>query len=149
MHRRFSFFVPAIAAALMLFVVLGGCASMSGKAESPAGARPTATMKVSVTYPERMLLPPGCALFVELENLSRLDPKDKVVADAFLPVKAAPPFRIVLGYDPSRIVGTLRYAVSARIEFKGQVLFAGNVRLDSPPWPKDKAVEVTVRQVKP
>jgi len=148
MHRPTRFLVPAMAAALLLLTAIGGCAATSGKAEQPAKSQPSATMKVSVTYRERMLLPPGCTLFVELENLSRLDPNDRGVADAFLPIKAAPPFKVVLGYDQSRIVDTLRYAVSARIEFRGQVLFSGNTRLDSPPWAEGKAVEVTVKQVK-
>jgi hypothetical protein len=38
----------------------------------------------------------------------------------------------------------LHYAVAARIELKGQVLFSGSTRLQPLSWPKDKPVEITV-----
>jgi len=146
MHRIPVFPVPALLAVVLTLAVLGGCTSASsGKdAVQPEAPVPSAALKVSVSYRERMLLPPGCTLFVDLINVSHLDPKHNGVAGAFIPVKAAPPFRATLRYDPDRVLEQLHYAVAARIELKGQVLFSGSTRLQPLSWPKDKPVEITV-----
>ena len=130
----------------LTLATLGGCTpASSGKdAVAPEAPVPSAALKVSVSYRERMLLPPGCTLFVDLINISHLNPEHNGVAGVFVPVKAAPPFRATLRYDPDKVVEQLHYAVAARIELKGQVLFSGSTRLHPLSWPKDKTVEIMV-----
>lgn len=124
---------------------LTGCGPARREAPSASDLTPLTTMKAEVTYRERMLLPPGCTLFLTLENISQLDRENNGVATAFIPVKAAPPFSAVVRFDPRQINGQLNYALSARIELKGQVLFAGSARVAPLKQPKDEAVPITVK----
>lgn len=136
--------VPALRALLLLALILAaGCAAKE-PAEPAADPAATAVLRASVTFRERMLLPPRCTLFLSLENLSQLDPRDRAVASAFFPVQAAPPFPAVLRYDPAKIHQRLRYALAARIELNGQVLFSGNARIDPFAQPGDEPVEIVV-----
>ncbi|MGE4424044.1 MAG: YbaY family lipoprotein [Pseudodesulfovibrio sp.] len=148
MHRTPVLTAPALLAAVLILAALGGCTAASPEKTSSSQLNPVTELKVSVSYRERMLLPPGCVLFVELQNISQLNPENNDVGNAFLPVKAAPPFKAVLRYDPDRIIAQLHYSVSVRIEFKGQVLFSGGTRIDPLSWPKDKPVEVLVTMPK-
>ncbi|MEZ7198500.1 YbaY family lipoprotein [Pseudodesulfovibrio karagichevae] len=150
MHRTPVLTAPALLAVALILAALGGCTAASTE-KSAASVSPSdgkAALKVTVFYRERMLLPPGCVLFVELQNISQLNPEDNGVGNAFLPVKAAPPFKAVLRYDPGRIIAQLHYALSARIVLKGQVLFSGSTRIDPLSWPKDKPVEIQVTMPK-
>jgi putative lipoprotein len=146
MHQTRLSAVPALLAAVLILAALGGCTAAStekGAASvSPSSGR--AALKVSVSYRERMLLPPGCTMYLELQNISQLNPENNDVSSAFIPVKAAPPFKVVIKYDPDKIIKQLHYAVAARIELKGQVLFAGSVRIDPLSWPEGKTLEVRV-----
>ena len=149
MHRPRPFFVPALLAAVLIFA-LGGCTAASTEkgAEPVSSSFGSAALKVSVSYRERMLLPPGCTLFLELQNISQLNPENNGVSSAFIPVKAAPPFKAVIKYDPAKIIEQLHYAVEARIALKGQVLFSGSARIDPLSWPEDKPLEIMVTMVK-
>ncbi|OIQ49402.1 hypothetical protein BerOc1_01327 [Pseudodesulfovibrio hydrargyri] len=150
MHRIRLLTAPALSAVVLILAALGGCTAASSEKTAEPVARPNATaaLKVSVSYRERMLLPPGCTLFLELKNISQLNPEDNGVADAFIPVKAAPPFKAVIRYDPDRIIERLHYAVSARIELKGQVFFTGSARIDPLSWPEGKTLEIEAAMVK-
>jgi putative lipoprotein len=151
MPRKIFRLVPALLAAVLTIAALGGCtaATTAEKQAAPVSqSSGAAALKVSVSYRERMLLPPGCVLLVELENISQLSPEDNAVANTFIPVKAAPPFKAVVKYAPEKIIKQLRYAVSARIVLKGQVLFSGSVRIDPLSWPEGKPVEITVVMAK-
>lgn len=149
MSRTSVRFLPALAAIFLTVFALPGCRTTSSDTPAPDSEPSSmASLKILVSYRERMLLPPGCTLFVELVNISRLNPDDNVEAKAFLPIKAAPPFKAVFSYDPEKIVKQLHYAISARIEFDGQVLFSGDMRIDPLTWPKDKPVEITVTMVR-
>ncbi|WP_316897381.1 YbaY family lipoprotein [Pseudodesulfovibrio indicus] len=130
-------------ALLPVFLLSAGCAEKrtEGPAVDPAA---TAQLRASVTYRARMLLPPRCTMFLSLEDLSRLDPTDRTVASTFIPVQAAPPFSAVLRYDPAKIHQRLRYALAARIELNGQVLFVGSARIDPFAQPEDEPVEILV-----
>jgi putative lipoprotein len=145
MHRTPVLTAKVLFILVLILAALSGCTAASTGKGAPSGRlNPVAALKVSVSYRERILLPPGCTLFLELRNISQLDPEDNDVANAFLPVKAAPPFKAILKYDPERIIARLHYAVSARIELKGQVLFSGSARVDPLSWPKDKPLEIRV-----
>ncbi|WP_319583212.1 YbaY family lipoprotein [uncultured Pseudodesulfovibrio sp.] len=143
---------PALLAAALILALLGGCTAASTRQNTATAPEPSAnaraTLKVSVSYRERMLLPPGCTLFLELENISQLNPKDNEITSAFIPVKAAPPFKVVMKYDPDKIVKQLHYAVTARIQLNGQVLFSGSARIDPLSWPEDTPLSITVTMVK-
>lgn len=130
-------------AAIAALLLTGGC--LADKTDAPpVDPAATAELRASVTYREQMLLPPRCTLFVSLENLSQLTRADRTVASAFFPVQAAPPYKAVLRYDPAKLHQRLRYALTARIELNGQVLFAGLARIDPFSQPPDEPVEIVV-----
>jgi len=150
MPRTRLFTAPAFLAAVLILAALGGCKTASTEKGTASMSPPSATaaLKVSVTYRERMLLPPGCTLFLKLENISQLNPEDNEVAGAFIPVKASPPFKGVIRYDPDKIIEQLHYAVSASIKLKGQVLFSGSARIDPLSWPEGKSLDIEVAMAK-
>jgi putative lipoprotein len=147
---RTRLFALAILASVLIPAAFWGCTAASTEQDAAPAPAPNATaaLKVSVSYRERMLLPPGCTLFLELRNISQLDPRDNGVASVFIPVKAAPPFKGVIKYDPDKILAQLHYAVAARIELRGQVLFSGSARVDPLSWPEDKPLEITAAMTK-
>jgi putative lipoprotein len=88
-----------------------------------AAAATPARVTGSVTYRERIALPPGYVLRVELLDVSRQD----VAAERIAVVEGRPrrqvPIRYALSYDPRRIVPSHTYSVSARILVDGRLVF--------------------------
>jgi putative lipoprotein len=106
-------------------VVLGAC-----NAVPP----PVARLEGEVFYLQRSALPPSATLSVALQDISRVDSPAFTLARESGPVKGQVPLPFRLEYDPRQIQSGHRYAVSARIEADGKLLFinAGQatVRLD-------------------
>lgn len=77
----------------------------------------------SVTYRERIALPPGYVLRVELLDVSRQD----VAAERIAVVEMRPRRQVRIGYslsyDPRRIVPSHTFSVSARIFIDGRLVF--------------------------
>ena len=77
----------------------------------------------TVWYRERMLLPPNAEIYVALEDVSRMDVAADVIADTRFTPKGGPPWDFSLAYDPARINARGRYAMRARIEVEGRLMF--------------------------
>lgn len=109
--------------ALMLFALaLGtGCASMSAApADRGGGGRVTGT----VTYVQRVALPPGAVVKVQLADVSRAGAPAIVLGEQLIAAGGRqPPFGFEIAYDPARIDSRFTYAVQARIEHEGKLLF--------------------------
>lgn len=76
-----------------------------------------------VFYLQRMALPPAATLSVSLQDVSLMDAPAVTLANQAGPVKGNVPLPFHLTYDPSQIKAGHRYAVSARIELDGKLLF--------------------------
>jgi len=100
---------------------VGGCATNpeTMTEDSLLSARITG----SVTYRERIALPPGAELYLALLDVSRQDIAATVVADkTFVPERGVPiPFE--LEYDPADIDPRLSYVMRATIRRGDNVLF--------------------------
>ena len=100
---------------LGLTALLGACQSMH-----PA---PTASLDGEVFYLQRIALPPAATLSVSLQDVSRMDAPAVTLAEQKGPVKGQVPLPFHLSYDPAQVKPGHRYAVTARIELDGKLLF--------------------------
>lgn len=93
-----------------------------------------------VFYLQRIALPPSAILSVSLRDVSLADAPATVLDEQSGPVKGQVPLPFHLSYDPAQVKPGHRYAVNARIEVDGQLMFITTeqhtVRLDgSDPQP--------------
>jgi putative lipoprotein len=90
-----------------------------------ASARVTGT----VSYRERLALPPGAVLKVQLLDVSRADAPAAVLGEQVITAGGRQvPFAFEIAYDPARIDPRMTYAVSARIEEGGRLRFISDQR---------------------
>ena len=108
---------------LSLVLFLAGCTSTP---VVPATGTGTANGKVtgSITYRERMALPPAAVVTVKLVDVSRADAPAVLIAEHVITTAGRQvPFEFALAYDASRIQSSHTYAVQVRIEDGGKLLF--------------------------
>jgi putative lipoprotein len=106
---------------LVLFLV--GCTATP---VVPATGTGTATSKVtgSITYRERIALPPSAVVTVQLVDVSLADAPAVLIAEQVIPTQGRQvPFEFALAYDASHIQPSHTYAVQVRIEDGGKLLF--------------------------
>ena len=100
---------------LGLTVLLGACSTMN--------ATPQATLDGEVYYLERIGLPNTATYEVSLQDVSLADAPAVTLAKQSGQVKGQIPLPFHLTYDPAEIKPGHRYAISARIENNGRLLF--------------------------
>lgn len=109
------------------------CASLLAACSSPP-ADHKASLQGEVFYLQRIALPPSATLSVSLQDVSLMDAAAVTLASQNGPVKGNVPLPFTLSYDPAQVKPGHRYAVSARIELDGKLLFINTehhgVRLD-------------------
>ncbi len=102
--------------------------------EEPAsGDGPTVTtarIEGSVFYRERMMLPPGIEVEVQLQDISRADAMATVLASVLLTPQGAPPYQFRIDYDPAEIRSGMTYALRATIKNGDQLLFTSTEYID-------------------
>lgn len=104
----------------MAGVLAAALLALPAAAYGQAGAAVTGT----VTYRERMMLPPSATVNVQLQDVSRADAAAVVLAEQTItPGGSGPPYAFSLSYDPAQIDERGRYAVRATISDGGQLLF--------------------------
>jgi putative lipoprotein len=116
--------------AVLILAATMGCES-AGIGEKPREVppdsdkrtEPAAELHVEVFYRERMMLPPTAELSVALEDSAKMDVAAVKIAEATVPTDGAPPYRVTLSYEPSKLDPRGRYGVRARIENEGQLMF--------------------------
>ena len=100
----------------------------------------TRHLEGEVFYLQRMALPPAATLSVSLQDVSLADAPAVELARQNGPVQGQVPLAFRLDYDPAKVQPNRRYAVSARIELDGRLMFINteqhSVKLDgSDPQP--------------
>jgi len=112
---------------LIAVMLLAGCSGM-GAAPAGGGAakgRVTGT----VTYLQRIALPPTAVIKVQLIDVSRADAPALVLGEQVIQASGKQvPFAFELSYDPAKIEGNHTYAVQARIEDDGKLRFINDTR---------------------
>jgi putative lipoprotein len=108
---------------LGVVVLVSGCATSQVLPES-GGARSMAQVTGTVTYRERTALPPTAVVTIKLVDVSRADAPAIVLGEQVIrPAGKQVPFAFSIAYDPVQIRPHLTYAVQARIEDGGRLLF--------------------------
>lgn len=108
---------------LSLVLFLSGCTSTH---VVPATGTGTTTSKVtgSVTYRERIALPPSAIITVKLVDVSLADAPAVLIAEQVIATAGRQvPFEFALEYDAARIQPSHTYAVQVRIENGDRLLF--------------------------
>ncbi len=91
--------------------------------ESMAKDQPDGELHVEVFYRERMMLPPGATLTVTLEDGAKMDVAAEKIAEETLDLEGGPPYHVTLRYDRAVLNPPGRYAVRARIDHDGRLMF--------------------------
>ena len=76
-----------------------------------------------VFYRERMMLPPGAELEVQLQDISRADAMATVIASVHITTEGGPPYPFAIEYDAGRIDPRMTYGLRATISAGGRLLF--------------------------
>jgi putative lipoprotein len=100
---------------IVLSALLGACSSWH--------SAPVASLDGEVFYLQRIALPPSAVLSVTLQDVSLADAPALAIARQSGPITGQVPLPFHLEYDPTQIQPGHRYAVSARIEAEGNLLF--------------------------
>ena len=118
---------------LLLVPLLGFVAWLTG-CSTPSvvpgiGGSASAQVTGTVTYRERIALPPDAIVKVQLVDVSRADASAIVLGEQLIDTAGKQvPFRFAIAYDPARIDERMTYAVQARIESGGRLLFISDQR---------------------
>ena len=122
-------------------MALTGCTSMPE-------AAPLARVTGTVGYLQRIALLPSAQVKVQLVDVSRADAPAVVIAEqSFVTEGRQPPFAFELAYDPARIDARHTYAVQARIEGEGKLLFVSDKRYSVITGDAPSRVDVVLRMV--
>jgi uncharacterized lipoprotein YbaY len=117
----------------------------------PAPAQiPIATAKVTgtVTYRERLALPPNAVVQVSLQDVSLADAPAVVLGEQTITTGGAQiPIPFEITYDPAAIDQRLTYSVPARITVDGQLLFTSTTTTLVITQGNPSDVEIVVQRV--
>ncbi|MDH7796232.1 MULTISPECIES: YbaY family lipoprotein [unclassified Beijerinckia] len=94
---------------------------------APAAAK-SRSLSGTVTYRERMALPPSSLVEVQLVDISLADAPARVLARTTLWPRRQVPLRYRLRYDDTQIIANHTYALQARITLGGRLLFINTTR---------------------
>ena len=97
----------------------GAAPAASGAPSAASGLRVTGT----VSYLQRIALPPDSDVIVQLRDISRLDSASGVLAEQRFTASSQVPLPFELTVEPGKIDPRMRYAVAARIQRNGKLLF--------------------------
>jgi uncharacterized lipoprotein YbaY len=109
-------------------VVADNCRARATDSSS-ASEEKQAVITGTVTYLQRVALPPNAIVEVRLADVSKQDVAATVIASQTIETKGAQvpiPFELV--YDPARIEERMDYAVSARITIDGKLAWISTTR---------------------
>jgi putative lipoprotein len=105
--------------------LIGCLAACSTTSAVPADGGPgIETVTGTVTYRERIALPPTAVIKVQLVDVSRADAPAIVLGEQIRQAEGKQvPFAFEIPFDPARIEAIYSYAVQARIEVDGKLRF--------------------------
>ncbi len=129
---------------LFLMAALGLAACGEGEPEMSGDSPAVALIEGSVMYRERIMLPPGVEVEVQLQDISRADAGATVLSSVQLTPQGGPPYAFAIEYDPATIDPRMRYALRATISRGEQLLYTSNDYID--PF-KGNPVEIMVQRV--
>ena len=113
----------ALAAVVASAALLAACAQQGPSSGNPAVTAPVATANTvegTVTWRERIALPPDAVLVVQLQDTSRADAPAQVIEQQAIRLQnLQPPHNYRLSVDPKKLNPSARYTVTARVTSNG------------------------------
>jgi putative lipoprotein len=109
-------------------VIAAGFAGLVLGLQTVAAMAETRVLSGTVTYRERMALPPSAMLEVKLVDVSLADAPSTTIAEVSKPVTGQVPIPYELTFDRARIQPRRSYALQARITVDGQLWFITTAR---------------------
>ena len=101
----------------------------------------------SVWYRERIMPPPDAEVKITLEDVARMDVASELIASTSFKSKGGPPWDFTLEYDPSKIHDKGRYALRARIESSGKLIFISTEHISAFDRDPGQPLEIMVSKV--
>jgi len=123
-------FAPRLLLGVSLAVLLASaCGIPSSRARTNRPPPPTdARIMGSVTYRERIALPPGSSVQFSLYDITRSDAPGVLIVEKTIVTKGEQvPILFELGYRRAQIQAKHKYGVIVRINKDGQLLFTNSV----------------------
>jgi putative lipoprotein len=117
--------MPSRAWWLLLLLLLAGCSVSGGEASATQDAK-SGRVTGTVTYRERIALPPDAVVEVQLLDVSLMDVAATLIAEQTIKPQHQVPIAFELPYDPADIDERLSYAVRATIRIGGKAMFITN-----------------------
>jgi putative lipoprotein len=128
-------------------VLLAGCA-VTEAAPPGGGAAAPAKVTGTVTYLQRIALPPTATVKISLVDVSRADAPSVTLGEQVIQAAGRqPPFPFEIAYDATKIEQGNTYAVQVRIEDAGKLLFISDTRHAVITRGAPTNVDIVVRQV--
>ena len=106
-----------------------------------------ASVTGTLTYRERVSLPPDAVASVRLEDVSLADAPSVVIAERVIANPGQVPIRFEIGYDPALIDERRDYAVQATIARGGELLFVNDTVYSVLTWGNPSDVEMVLVSV--
>lgn len=136
---------PRFTVLLLVTTLLAGCSMFSRK---DSNASLSGHLTGSVTYRERIALPPDAKVIVSLEDTTRKDRSAEFVAQQVLEPKGQVPVAFDLRYIPSAIDLKRRYAINAAIiDGAEQLLWSTDESVPVNFAEQDKPIVITVNRM--
>lgn len=98
-------------------------------------------------YRERIALPPGAEFEATLEDVSRADAPANVLGRVRFEAPSGPPITFEIPYDADQVDDRFRYAVRARIEHQGNLLFTTDTHYPVLTQDAPGSVEIMLKRV--
>ncbi|TGD75786.1 META domain-containing protein [Mangrovimicrobium sediminis] len=116
--------IPQFSTAILTctLLLLAACGDSQ---DPPAAAEDTAmtTIQGELYYRERMLLPPGAEVEVQLQDVSRADAPADVLASVNFQPDTPPPWSFTISYPSAQIQERRTYALRATVRMEERLLF--------------------------
>ena len=109
--------------AVALMLGLTACGGEQESDETVAIEKEVTVAKIEgeVFYRERMMLPPGAEVEVQLQDISRADALAAVMETVMFKAEGGPPYAFIIHYDPADIDERGRYSLRATITHGDQL----------------------------
>jgi putative lipoprotein len=136
--------VSAFLAALLLIPM----AAATHSANAGGGSEPASgVVSGTVTYLQRIALPPDATLVVQLRDTSRMDVAAPLIGETRVDSPGQVPIPFEIRYDPKLIDPRFTYSVSARILRGDELLFVSDTANGVITRDRPSTVEIVVRPV--
>ncbi|WP_148861074.1 YbaY family lipoprotein [Marinobacter fonticola] len=129
--------------ALLAALLLSGCAS---DAHIWGGVPNAQQIEGTVSYRERMAVPPEAMVTVILEDVSLADAPSDVIARTSFRAENGPPWSFELDYDPREIMDSRRYNLRAKITNDDRLMFISTEANPVTPGEADTPVAIVVNR---